>query len=368
VGFDRITIEVADITTLGVDAIVNAANSSLLGGGGVDGAIHDAAGPGLLAECRTLGGCPTGEARITRGHDLPARHVIHTVGPVWHGGKKGEPELLVACYRSSLALAESHGLARVAFPCISTGIFGYPPEAAARTAYETVRAWLAAHELPREVIFCCFSEANAADYRALHGGAGRDTTATASEVTRLLRALTGGEPRDTTRLMELVYGELRRLAAHFLAAERPDHTLQPTALVHEAYLKLVGQDAASWESRGHFMAIAAQAMRRILVDHARGKGRAKRGSDWERVELDPEAHSATEVDDGAPIDLVELDRLLDELAELSPRQAKVVELRFFAGLPVEAVAEALGTSPSTIERDWRFAKAWLTRAGEQRGS
>lgn len=153
---ERIRIVEGDITKLKVDAIVNAANSSLLGGGGVDGAIHRAAGPGLVAECRGLGGCPTGQARITAGHRLPARHVIHTVGPVWRGGQHGEDELLASCYRTSLALAAEHGLASVAFPAISTGVYRFPIERAARIAVAEVRAFLAEHSLPATVTFVCF--------------------------------------------------------------------------------------------------------------------------------------------------------------------------------------------------------------------
>ncbi len=161
-----VSIVTDDITRLSLDAIVNAANETLLGGGGVDGAIHRAAGPELLAECRTLGGCPTGQARITKGYHLPARHVIHTVGPVWRGGSASEAELLASCYRSSLTLARDHDLLSIAFPAISTGIYGYPLEPAAAIAVREVRHWMA-HELqPRSVTFCCFSDEVAAVYSA----------------------------------------------------------------------------------------------------------------------------------------------------------------------------------------------------------
>src|SRR6266545_4736293 len=153
---DRVKIVLADITLLAVDAIVNAANTSLLGGGGVDGAIHRAAGPGLLEECRGLGGCPTGEARITRGHGLAAKWVIHTVGPVWRGGERGERELLARCYRSSLALAAQHQIATIAFPAISTGAYGFPAEAACRIALEEVARALAAPGSVGSVTFACF--------------------------------------------------------------------------------------------------------------------------------------------------------------------------------------------------------------------
>ncbi|WP_193212415.1 O-acetyl-ADP-ribose deacetylase [Luteolibacter marinus] len=160
----------ADITTLAVDAIVNAANSSLLGGGGVDGAIHRAAGPELVHECRLLSGCKTGEAKITKGYRLPAKHVIHTVGPVWRGGNSGEHELLASCYRRSLELAVEHSLGSVAFPSISTGVFGYPVEDAARIAVATVGGFLAGVEVPLEVTFCCFSRGDLEVYLEVIGG------------------------------------------------------------------------------------------------------------------------------------------------------------------------------------------------------
>jgi O-acetyl-ADP-ribose deacetylase (regulator of RNase III) len=164
VGAARLDVCVADITTLAVDAIVNAANRTLLGGGGVDGAIHRAAGPELLAECRTLGGCETGGAKITSGYRLPARHVIHAVGPVWSGGGDGEDDLLASCYRTALDLAGAHGLASLAFPAISTGIYRFPPERAARIATATVAAELASSRRGVErVVFCCFAAA-AADH------------------------------------------------------------------------------------------------------------------------------------------------------------------------------------------------------------
>ncbi|WP_295384700.1 O-acetyl-ADP-ribose deacetylase [uncultured Thiodictyon sp.] len=159
----------ADLTTLAVDAIVNAANGSLLGGGGVDGAIHRAAGSELLAECRTLGGCAVGDAKLTRGYRLPARHVIHTVGPVWHGGAEGEAQLLAACYRRCLEVAAAAELRSLAFPSISTGIYGYPIAAAARTAVATVQDRLPRYPGIQEVIFCCFSATDLAVYEYLLG-------------------------------------------------------------------------------------------------------------------------------------------------------------------------------------------------------
>ncbi len=171
----RLEVVIADITTLEVGAIVNAANETLLGGGGVDGAIHRAAGPELLAECRSLGGCPPGEARITRGYRLPARHVIHTVGPVWRGGDRDEDRILAACYAASLGLAAANGIASIAFPAISTGIYGFPPERAAEIAVATVaRETDSVSDTLTNVIFCCFDERAAGLHVAALGRAGRE--------------------------------------------------------------------------------------------------------------------------------------------------------------------------------------------------
>lgn len=169
---DRTVLERGDITRLAIDAIVNAANSSLLGGGGVDGAIHRAAGPELLAACRRLGGCPPGEARLTRGYRLPARHVIHTVGPIWRGGGGGERETLAACYGACLAIAREAGFRDIAFPAIATGVYGFPHAEAARITVAAVRSHLAAHEMPQRVIFVCFDDRTVAAYEAALGPAG----------------------------------------------------------------------------------------------------------------------------------------------------------------------------------------------------
>ncbi|MEP6841493.1 MAG: O-acetyl-ADP-ribose deacetylase [Bradyrhizobium sp.] len=161
IGKARLEVIVADITTLSVDAIVNAANSSLVGGGGVDGAIHRGAGPELLAECRTLNGCATGDAKITRGYRLPAGHVIHAVGPVWNGGNAGEDELLASCYRRALEICQANALSSVAFPAISTGVYGFPSDRAADIAVTTIADALAAAPDVTRVVFCCFSRDSA---------------------------------------------------------------------------------------------------------------------------------------------------------------------------------------------------------------
>jgi O-acetyl-ADP-ribose deacetylase (regulator of RNase III) len=167
---DRIQILKGDITTLKVDAIVNAANTSLLGGGGVDGAIHSAAGPGLLEECKSLGGCPTGEAKITSGYNLPAKFVIHTVGPVWQEGNRNEDELLAACYRNSLRIAENMKMNTIAFPNISTGVYGFPKERAASIAIREVKDFLENNEEIKKVIFVIFDDENLAIYQRLIEG------------------------------------------------------------------------------------------------------------------------------------------------------------------------------------------------------
>jgi O-acetyl-ADP-ribose deacetylase (regulator of RNase III) len=173
VGGTQLDIIIADITTLSLDGIVNAANTSLLGGGGVDGAIHRAAGPGLLTECRTLGGCATGAAKITGGHRLPAKHIIHTVGPVWNGGGQDKDDLLASCYRTSLALAGEHGLQSIAFPAISTGVYRFPAARAARIAVGTVTSEIAGRPCGlQRVAFCCFSASSAQQHQDAFGELG----------------------------------------------------------------------------------------------------------------------------------------------------------------------------------------------------
>ena len=171
----------------------------------------------------------------------------------------------------------------------------------------------------------------------------------------MLRGAVDGEPRDAARLLELAYDELRRLAAGYLDREPSSHTLQPTALVHEAFMRLIDQRDVEWRGRAHFLGIASQAMRRILVDHARAKHRGKRGGGWARIELEPGVDVDTETD------LVAIDAALSRLRDVAERPARIVELRFFGGLPVDAAAEVLGVSPSTVDREWRFARAWLAR-------
>lgn len=161
----RLKLVIGDITKLPVDAVVTAANEALCGGGGVDGAIHRAAGPALLEECLQIGHCPQGEARITKAYLLPARFVVHTVGPVWEGGTYGERDVLATCYRNALKLASDQSAGSIAFPCIATGAYGYPKQEGCEVAVTTVSEWLRAHELPREVIFCCFEDEDAEWYR-----------------------------------------------------------------------------------------------------------------------------------------------------------------------------------------------------------
>ncbi len=162
---DRMKVVRGDITSLTVDAVVTAANEALCGGGGVDGAIHRAAGPGLLAECLRIGHCPPGEARLTAGHKLAAKFVIHAVGPVWEGGAYGEDQILASCYRSALSLAAANDVASIAFPCVATGVYGYPKAQACVVAVDTVSAWLEEHERPGLVVFCCFEPEDAELYR-----------------------------------------------------------------------------------------------------------------------------------------------------------------------------------------------------------
>jgi O-acetyl-ADP-ribose deacetylase len=166
-GKKRVELINGDITSLDVDAIVNAANNSLLGGGGVDGAIHDAAGPDLLTECESLNGCQTGQSKITKGYRLKAKHIVHTVGPIWYGGYRDEPELLTSCYQTSLALAKEKKIKTIAFPCISTGIYGFPKELAALIAVNETRRFLNKNSYPEKVIFVTFSDDSYETYRKL---------------------------------------------------------------------------------------------------------------------------------------------------------------------------------------------------------
>lgn len=201
---------------------------------------------------------------------------------------------------------------------------------------------------------------------SLQPGPPGDAPAPPGEVTRILQRVRGESAlggADADRLLELAYGELRRLAAHFIADERTGHTLQPTALVHEAWMRLVDRDRVEWRGRAHFMAIAAQAMRRILVEHARARSRDKRGGGRQAIELDPELLAAPEAHD---VDVLALDEALVKLRDLSASQSRLVELRFFGGLSMDEVAEVLGISLRTAEREWRFARAWLMH--ELRGS
>jgi RNA polymerase sigma-70 factor (ECF subfamily) len=184
------------------------------------------------------------------------------------------------------------------------------------------------------------------------------------DVTQILQAVSGGDKDAPARLMPLVYEELRRLANHYLRQERSDHTLQPTALVHEAYLKLIDQSRVDWQNRAHFFGVAAQSMRRILVDHARGHRASKRGGVQQKLTLD----EAVDYSQSRDIDLVALDDALNLLAELDQRQSRIVELRFFGGLTIEETAEALGVSPATVKVDWSMAKAWLRREISRTGS
>ncbi|MEM6671255.1 MAG: ECF-type sigma factor [Planctomycetota bacterium] len=200
------------------------------------------------------------------------------------------------------------------------------------------------------------------DSRDLHEG---PESLPFGEATRVLRRAACGDDADRRRLFEMVESELRELAGRAMAGETPSHTLQPTALVAELWLKLFGGEAQDFEDRGHFQAVAARAMRQILVDHARARERVKRGGGWQRVAIEDVEH-ASDRESQQIVDVLDLDAILDELRELSERQADVVELRFFAGLEVAEIAEALGTSERTVAREWRFARAWLMKRLEEK--